>query len=151
MKLKNVRQQYILEIINSMDIETQEELGTQLRLKGINAKQSTISRDIKELGLTKMLSCDKRYIYASILINNNENNRYINILENIVNKAERVDKFLVVTTISGSGAAAGEAIDRIGFKGIVGTVAGDNTILILFRSEDLAEGTAKKIRMYIKK
>lgn len=149
--MKNKRQESILEIVNSMDIETQEELGENLRLRGINTKQSTISRDIKELGLTKILSCDKRYIYASIPIKEDENNRYINILETIVNKVERVDKFVMVTTISGSGAAAGEAVDRLGFKGFVGTVAGDNTILILFRNECAAEDTAKKIQLYIKK
>lgn len=133
-----------------MDIETQEELGQQLKLKGIETNQSTISRDIKELRLTKVLSNNKKYKYTCINVNQNEENRYVNILENTVNKAERVDKFVMVTTISGSGAAAGEAIDRLGFKGIVGSVAGDNTILILFRNEESAEETVEKIRMYIK-
>ncbi|SHJ65958.1 transcriptional regulator, ArgR family [Hathewaya proteolytica DSM 3090] len=148
--MKNKRQQIILETIENMDIETQEELGQQLKLKGIDTNQSTISRDIKELRLTKVLSNNKKYKYTCINVNQNEENRYVNILENTVNKAERVDKFVMVTTISGSGAAAGEAIDRLGFKGIVGSVAGDNTILILFRNEESAEETVEKIRMYIK-
>lgn len=150
--MKKKRQSLILEIINSTDIETQEELAEALKNNGILAKQSTLSRDIKELRLTKVLSNNKRYKYTTMITKpNHQRNRLLNLLENTVNDVERVDKLVIITTISGSASGAAEAIDNLGFKGIVGTVAGDNNILIILRTEEEAENVVNKIKPYINK
>ncbi|CAM3012282.1 arginine repressor [Hathewaya histolytica] len=138
--MKSKRQSLILEIINSIDIETQEDLAGELEKRGIFVKQSTLSRDIKDLRLTKVLSKNKRYKYASISRKENqESERMMRILENTLYNVEKVDKIVVIKTLSGAAAGAAEAIDSLEFEGIAGTIAGDNTIFILFRQEEKAE------------
>lgn len=150
--MKGKRQATILEIIKSMDIETQEELGEQLRSRGINVKQSTLSRDIKELRLTKVLTSDKKYKYAAMEPNSNiQSEKLMRIFSQSVLSVEKVDKMIVIKTISGSASAAAEALDTIGFQGIAGTIAGDNTIFILVRSEVLAEKLVQKIHNILNK
>lgn len=144
--MKGKRQAAILQIIQMMDVETQEELGEQLRNRGINVKQSTLSRDIKELRLTKVLSSDKKYKYAAMEPNINiQSEKLMKIFAQSVLSVEKVDKMIIVKTISGSASAAAEALDTIGLEGIAGTIAGDNTIFILVRSEELAEKLVQKI------
>lgn len=150
--MKGKRQATILEIIKSMDIETQEELGEQLRNRGIDVKQSTLSRDIKELRLTKVLSSDKKYKYAAMEPNMNiQSEKLMKIFSQSVLSVEKVDKMIVVKTISGSASAAAEALDTIGLEGIAGTIAGDNTIFLLVRSEELAEKLVQKIHNILNK
>lgn len=150
--MKGKRQATILEIIKSMDIETQEELGEQLRSRGINVKQSTLSRDIKELRLTKVLSNDKKYKYAAMEPNLNiQSEKLMRIFSQSVLSVEKVDKMIVVKTLSGSASAAAEALDTIGLEGIAGTIAGDNTIFVLVRSEELGEKLVQKIHNILNK
>ena len=150
--MKGKRQATILEIIKSMDIETQEELGDQLRSRGINVKQSTLSRDIKELRLTKVLSNDKKYKYAAMEPNLNiQSEKLMRIFSQSVLSVEKVDKMIVIKTISGSASAAAEALDTIGLEGIAGTLAGDNTIFVLVRSEELGEKLVHKIHNILNK
>ncbi|AWZ48273.1 arginine repressor [Hathewaya limosa] len=150
--MKSKRHSLILEIVNSMDIETQEELAGELDKKGICVKQSTLSRDIKELRLTKVLSKNKRYKYASIVRKDNlESERLMAILENTVLNIEKVDKFIIIKTLSGSAPGAAEAIDILEFDDIAGTIAGDNTIFILVRTEEKAEEMLHELLKFINK
>ncbi|SHH45814.1 transcriptional regulator, ArgR family [Clostridium collagenovorans DSM 3089] len=144
--MKSKRQSLILEIVNSMDIETQEELVIELKKVGIHVKQSTLSRDIKDLRLTKVLGDNGVYKYASIHPTSDiKSERFLSILRNTVLNVEKVDKFVIIKTISGSASAAAEALDCLAMQDIAGTIAGDNTIFMLIRSEERAEKLMEEI------
>lgn len=148
--MKVARHAKILEIINTKDIETQEELADELKNIGMDVTQATVSRDIKELKLIKVLSNSGRYKYASIApIEKFLSDKLVNVFSQTVLSVENVDKFIVVKTISGSASVAAEAIDSLNFEGIVGTIAGDNTIFILVRTMQQATQLVQKIKKMI--
>lgn len=139
------RHEEIIKIITNSAVETQEELATILRDKGYNVTQATVSRDIKNLKLTKVLDKDGKYRYAQMMSTSDGVSKKMNqILHNTLLAVERVDKFVVVKTLSGSGNAACEAIDTLEFDDIAGTIAGDNTIFILCRTD---EGTNELVEV----
>ena len=145
--MKIARHAKILEIISDKDIETQEELAEELKNIGIDVTQATVSRDIKELKLIKVLSKDGRYKYATISPNENIlSDRLVSIFTQTVLTVDYVGNTIVVRTISGSAPAAAEAIDTLGWDGIVGTLAGDNTIFLIARSEKKAEELVNKLK-----
>lgn len=144
------RQEAILDIINNNSIETQEELVNSLKDRGFDVTQATISRDIKNLKLTKVLDNEGNYKYAVIAERTDKiQNKMHQILSNTILHIERVDKFVVVKTLSGSGSAACEAIDTLQFSDIAGTIAGDNTIFILCRSENSAEEIKESLENFL--
>ncbi|AJA47985.1 arginine repressor [Clostridium pasteurianum DSM 525 = ATCC 6013] len=145
--MKISRHAKILEIINSKDIETQEELADELRKQDMVVTQATVSRDIKELKLIKVLSNNGKYKYASISSNENFlSNKLVSVFIQTVLNVEHVKNFVVVKTISGSAPGAAEAIDSLNFDEIAGTIAGDNTIFILVRSEEKAFEIVQKLK-----
>lgn len=148
--MKVTRHAKILELINSADIETQEELAEELKKSGMDVTQATVSRDIKELKLIKVLSNNGKYKYASIApVEKALSNRLVSIFSQTVLSVDIVDKFIVLKTISGSASAAGEAIDSLSFEGIVGTIAGDNTLFLLIRTNEQAIELSQKIKKLI--
>lgn len=148
--MKEQRQEKILEIIKNMEIETQEELADELRNMGIHITQATVSRDIKELNLIKILSHNGKYKYAQVSQNKNTNiSALASIFSNTAISIERVDKILVVKTISASASLAAEAIDSFNLDGVVGTLAGDNTIFIAVRTDEKAEELLQEIKKMI--
>ncbi|WP_115641157.1 arginine repressor [Clostridium putrefaciens] len=148
--MKSKRHSKILEIISLKDIETQEELAEELKESGFNVTQATISRDIKMLKLTKVLSSEGRYKYVVISTDQNQiSDKLASVLTNTVLSIESIDKMVVIKTLSGSASAAAEAIDNLQLTEIAGTIAGDNTILILVRSLERAEELVRKIRKLI--
>lgn len=148
--MKVTRHAKILEIINSKDIETQEELADELKKSGMNITQATVSRDIKELKLIKVLSESGKYKYATIIHTENFlSNKLVNIFSQTVIGIEIVDKFVILKTISGSASAAAEAIDSLNFDGIAGTIAGDNTIFVLTRDNEKAQTIIRKMKKMI--
>ena len=148
--MKVNRHSKIIELINNKDIETQEELAEELKALGFDVTQATVSRDIKKLKLTKILTSGGRYKYASISSEENDiSHKLANILSSSTLSVESVDNMVVVKTISGSAAAAAEAIDSLKFRGIAGSIAGDNTIFILTRSLDYAEEIVLEIKKLI--
>lgn len=145
--MKVTRHAKILEIINSKEIETQEELADELKRSGMEVTQATVSRDIKELKLIKVLSDKGRYKYAAISPTENFlSNKLVNIFSQTVLYIEKVESFIVIKTISGSANAAAEAIDTLNFDGIAGTIAGDNTIFILVRHKERADELVMKLK-----
>ena len=145
--MKSKRHTKILEIINSKEIETQEELAEELKREGFDVTQATVSRDIKNLKLIKVQSkAGKSKYVVSNLEEKNIIDRLSNILANTVLSVENVDKMLVIKTITGSAPITAEAIDNLESADIAGTVAGDNTIFILVRSIESAEELVMKIR-----
>lgn len=148
--MKVTRHAKILELITSRNIETQEELAEELRKTGMNVTQATVSRDIKELKLIKVLSNNGRYKYATI--NHTENylsNKLVNIFSQSVVHVENVLNFVVIKTLPGSASAAAEAIDSLSFDGIAGTLAGDNTIFVMARSSDQAIQITQRMKKMI--
>lgn len=149
--MKENRHNIILEIIKKHDVETQEELADRLRGEGINITQATISRDIKELNLIKTLSHTGNYKYAQVNTNKNSSlSSMAYIFSNTAVSVEKIDKMLVVKTISASAGIAAEAIDSFQLDGIAGTIAGDNTIFIAVRTEEKAEAIKNEIEKLIK-
>ncbi|OPJ63194.1 arginine repressor [Clostridium oryzae] len=145
--MKVLRHAKIIEIINSKEIETQEELAEELKRCGMDVTQATVSRDIKELKLIKVLASSGKYKYVAITPEQNFlSNKLVNIFSQTVISVENVGNMVVLKTISGSANAAAEAIDSLNFEEVAGTMAGDNTIFLLGRTEDAAQEIVKKIK-----
>jgi transcriptional regulator of arginine metabolism len=145
--MKIARHAKIIELINHRDIETQEELVDGLKKLGMDVTQATVSRDIKELKLTKVLTKNGKYKYAAI--NQSENvlsEKLVNIFTQTVIHLDYVGNMIVLKTISALASAAAEAIDSLGWDGIVGTLAGDNTIFVLARSPENAQELVIKFK-----
>lgn len=148
--MKVTRHAKILEIINSKDIDTQEELAEELKKSGMNVTQATVSRDIKELKLIKVLSETGKYKYATINHTDSHiSDRLVSIFAQTVVNVENIEKFIIIKTIPGSAPAAAEAIDSLGFDGIAGTIAGDNTIFAIVRNNEKAQEITQKLKKII--
>jgi transcriptional regulator of arginine metabolism len=125
----------VLELIESNEIETQEQLCQLLRESGYNVTQATVSRDIKELQLVKKLSSSGRYKYVQSKDEGPISGRFVKIFKETITSVEAAGNIVVIKTLSGCGSAAAEAIDSLGIEHLVGSVAGDNTILIVIDDE----------------
>ncbi len=138
--MKSARHNLILEIIESKDIETQEELAEELKNRGVRVTQATVSRDIKELRLLKVLSEHGGYKYATVeRAEKGMNERFIRILTESIVNIDSVNNLIVINTLSASANAACEAIDSMKWSEVMGTIAGDNTLLIITRSNEAVE------------
>ena len=135
----------ILEIIEAKNIETQEELAEELRHHGVNVTQATVSRDIKELRLLKVLSDNGGYRYATAeRAEKGINDRFIRIFSESVMSIAGAGNLIVLKTLSASAPSAAEAIDSLKWPEIIGTIAGDNTILVIIKNiEDVDEIIAR--------
>ena len=144
--MKTVRQVTILDIIEKNEIETQEELADALRLRGIQVTQATVSRDIKELRLLKVLTPMGTYKYATAdKAENGLTDRFIRMLS----EAE-AGNMLVVKTLSGSASVAAEALDSFHWPEVLGTIAGDNTIFMVVRSQEEGRVVMERIQDMMK-
>jgi len=144
--VKAKRQRLILDIVQSMQIETQEELARELNRRGMQVTQATVSRDIKELGLIKSPTADGRYCYALPDSAPAGRERLRRLFREALVDIDTSENLVVVKTLRGTAAAAGEAIDQLAWPEIVGTVAGDNTVLVVVRSRDVAASVAERFR-----
>lgn len=150
--MKSARHSLILEIIEEKDIETQEELAEELKRRGMKVTQATVSRDIKELRLLKVLADHGGYKYATVeRAEKGMSDRFIRILSESVISMESVNNLIVVKTLSASAHAACEAIDSMKWSEVLGTIAGDNTFLIITRSEEAVESMMARFNMLIKR
>ena len=144
--MKSVRQVAILDIIEKQDVETQEELAEALRERGMKVTQATVSRDIKELRLLKVLTPTGAYKYATAdKAENSLNERFIRMLAESLLSVAASNNLVVVKTISGSANVAAEALDSLHWPEILGTLAGDNTILMIIRSNEDVPGVISRI------
>ncbi len=137
--MRYTRQAKILELISANDIETQDELAKMLVLNGVKVTQATVSRDIKELKLVKVLGPEGKYKYATGQATDPlSSERYMNLIRDMVLSAASAENLVVVKTMSGCAAACAEAIDSLELDGVVGTIAGDNTIFLAAISKEKA-------------
>ena len=139
--MKFQRQAKILDLIDQFEIETQEELSEHLRDLGYTTTQATVSRDIKELRLIKILSSTTgkyRYAVATSEVENSFTNRLRNIFKECVTEISYAQNMVVIKTLPGLGQAAAMAIDAMRDKRVVGTLGGDDTVFIVMRDEAVA-------------
>ncbi len=132
--MKNKRQELILELIESIDVETQDELAALLKSRGMTVTQATISRDIKDLRLIKTLS-DKG-VYKYIPAENGDfrnQSALIRIFSDTVTGIESTGSLVVIRTLAGTANAAAEALDSLHWPEVCGSIAGDNTIFVALR------------------
>ena len=144
--MKNARQSAILAIIEQNEIETQEELAQALRGRGFQVTQATVSRDIKDLKLLKVSTPRGAYKYAtSGRAQNSLNDRFVRIFAHAVISIECAQNIVVIKTLAGSANAASEAIDNAHMPEVLGTIAGDNTIIVVVHSEEEAQDVCSKL------
>ena len=135
--MKSSRQIAILEIIRDLGIETQEDLADALRKRGFKVTQATVSRDIKELRLVKALTASGAYQYAvADKMESALTERFIRMFSESVLSLAHAYNQIVIQTLPGSANMAAEAIDSLRWPEIMGTLAGDNTILLLTRNTE---------------
>ena len=148
--MKKRRHAKILELINSHDIETQEELAAKLVENGFNVTQATISRDIRELNLTKIATKGGKQKYAvqssSDIVSNS---KYMRVLNDGIITMDTAGNILVVKTVSGMAMAVAAALDAMQIKEILGCIAGDDTIMCAVRSVDDTIIVMEKIKKMV--
>ncbi len=127
----------IVELVNTHDIETQEELADLLNSAGYNVTQATISRDIRELKLTKVSTDRGRQKYV-VLRQSGDGmaEKYVQVLKNGFLSMDSAQNILVIKTVSGMAMAVGAAIDHLNMNGVVGCIAGDDTVMCAIRTTD---------------
>ncbi len=147
---RNARQQKILEIITLKEIDTQEELCAELNKLNFNVTQATISRDIKDLKLYKVNGTEKKYRYACLESEDDSVNGKIRTLfRECVQTINFANNIIVIKTLRGNGSTAGVFVDSLQFKEIIGSIAGDDTLLIVVDTNENTARIADKLREYI--
>ena len=150
--MKYSRHAKILEIIDKYEIETQEELAEYLRQSNFNVTQATVSRDIKELRLIKVLTKNGRYKYADMKQQENlVSDRLIKIFKDSVLSVTYSGSIVVLKTLIGAANAAAAAIDALDFHEVVGSIAGDDTIFVLIHENHDVQVVIDKFNELLKK
>lgn len=147
--MKNDRQKKIIELVTDREIETQEELQRYLTENGFNVTQATVSRDIRELGLTKISDGRGSYRYAVQQNGAASSEKYMSILADAVIKAEAAENLVVIKTYPGMAQGAASALDNIDIGGIVGSIAGDDTILLVAKNSETADVAVSSIHRIV--
>lgn len=138
--MKISRHAKILEIIAKYDVETQEELSEMLVKEGYPVTQATVSRDIRELKLTKVAVSSGRKKYAAISHPQKDLSKYIRIFRDGFRSMDMAQNILVIKTVPGMAMAVAAALDAMEYQEIVGSIAGDDTIMCAVRTvEDTTE------------
>lgn len=135
---KAKRQQQLLEIVTKIEVNTQEELIKLLETQGVKVTQATVSRDIKELGLIKTSGKVKKYRYARVHDRQHDSVKLLSLFKTAVISIETAKNLLVVKTLTGNGGAVAATIDAQGIDEIVGTLAGDDTVLVVAATDESA-------------
>ena len=148
--MKVNRHAKIVELVNKFDIETQEELADRLREEGFQITQATISRDIRDLKLTKVQTDSGRQKYVVMKATENVlRDKYIRIMKDGFVSMDMAMNILVIKTVSGMAMAVGAAIDEMHWKEVVGCIAGDDTIMCAVRSVEDTVVVMDKIRKLV--
>ena len=149
--MKTKRQRKIIELITNYDIETQEELAAKLVENGFNVTQATISRDIRELNLTKIATKggkQKSAVQSSSDIVSNS--KYMRVLNDGIITMDTAGNILVVKTVSGMAMAVAAALDAMQIKEILGCIAGDDTIMCVVKHAEETDRVKEHIESFIR-
>lgn len=144
--MKHNRHRKILKIISETDVKTQEQLTDELKNSGFMVTQATVSRDIKELGLIKLPLTDGSYKYAVTKEEKNEPKEHLSIFSRSILSIQAAMHTIVIKTNAGMANAVAASIDTFIGHEIVGTIAGDDTLLIIMENPQNAEEMATKLR-----
>ncbi len=144
--MKSSRQERLVSIISKNVVETQENLVTLLNKEGFNVTQATVSRDIKELKLVKIMNGSGKYKYATYNERMKEvNDKFLTVFKQSYVSCDYAGNMVVVKTFPGMAQAAASVIDSLGMHEIVGTIAGDDTIMMVCRTEEISENIFAKL------
>ena len=139
---RSARQSKILEIISTKEIETQDELARELKNADFDITQATISRDIKELGLTKILSSSGTYKYTFVGSEEQAiSNKYIVIFREAVISVKSALNLVVLRTVKGMGAGVCSFVDKLNLTDLMGAVCGDDTVMLIFPTTTVASSS----------
>ena len=146
--MKSQRQAKIIEIISTRNMETQEQLLAELEKEGFRATQATISRDIKELRVVKELTSigTYRYTIAANEVAGSFSSRLNTIFKECVVSFDYAQNIIVIRTLPGLASAAGSAIDAMSLSSIVGSLAGDDTVMVVMRDSNAAAAFCGEIK-----
>lgn len=146
--MKALRLQKIVELVEQNEVCTQDDLLKLLEEEGISTTQATISRDIKELNLVKAITEDGKYKYTTARRQQNHSmeKKYRAVFVESIIDADYALNTVVIRCHTGMANAACAALDTMNFQGIVGTLAGDDTIFVLMRTEALADALTQEIK-----
>ncbi len=143
---RSIRQSKILDLITYNEIETQEELVAKLRAMNFDITQATISRDIKELGLIKILSAEtNKYKYAIVDANEQQaSNKFLLIFKESVISVKQAQNLVVLKTLKNLASSICSMIDKFNIDDNLGCVAGDDTVMIIFEDNEKARISVEK-------
>ena len=148
--MKKRRHEKIIELIGQYEIETQEELADRLQVEGYQVIQATVSRDIRELKLSKISGGNGRQKYIAFTREEvHLGDKYIRVLREGYVSMDLAQNLLIMKTVSGMAMAVAAAVDALKLDEIVGCIAGDNTIMMAMRSESAAAQVMDKLRRMI--
>lgn len=148
--MKTKRQAKILELIQKYEIETQEELLAYLMREGFDVTQATVSRDIRELKLTKVVLASGKQKYSVLSEKNDQmTEKYVRVFKEGFVSMDMAQNILVIKTVSGMASAVAAALDAMQITGIVGSIAGDDTIMCAIRTVDDTIAIMKKLRKIV--
>lgn len=148
--MKGNRHAKIVELVNKNNIETQEELAERLNQEGFQVTQATVSRDIRDLKLTKVPTESGRQKYAILQTTKNALiEKYMRILKDGYHSMDMAQNMLVIKTVSGMAMAVAAAIDELQWNEVVGCIAGDDTIFCAIRSVEETVEVMAKIRKIV--
>ena len=148
--MKTKRQTKMLELIKKHDIETQEELSDYLQKEGYQVTQATVSRDIRELKLTKVAMSNGRQKYAALTEANEDlSEKYTRVFRDAFVSMDMAQNILVIKSVSGMAMAVAAAIDAMHLHEIVGCIAGDDTIMCAVRSVDDTIAVMSRLRKLV--
>jgi transcriptional regulator of arginine metabolism len=136
MSTKQERQKKIIELITDREITTQEDLAARLTAAGFDVTQATVSRDIRELHLSKVPMANGGQKYAVIASGADVNDRYRRVLQEGLTDMDEAESLLVVKTVSGMAMAVAAALDALDLPQVAGTIAGDDTIMLAIRRKE---------------
>ncbi len=148
--MKNARQKKLIELIDTYEIDTQEELCRRLKAEGFDVTQATVSRDIRTLKVFKRTAKSGKQCYA-VLRSSDEglDEKYIRVLRDGFVSMDMAQNILVIKTVSGMAMAVAAAIDALHYSEIVGTIAGDDTIMTAIRTTEDTRAVMNKINELI--
>lgn len=141
------RQLKLIEIINKNEIETQEALAEALRNAGYLVTQATVSRDIKDLGLIKVMTPNKTYKYAQPASTEQKSSgKMLNLFRECVISIDYAGHLIVIKTVSGGANSAATLVDKLNFPEVMGCVAGDDTILVVIKDQQKIVPIVEKLK-----
>lgn len=147
--MKTLRQTKIIDLIKNNSIETQSELLELLKAEGFKVTQATVSRDIKEMRLIKVLGEDGKYRYASDTVSSGEDESHAYLFSTAVTGVEFAHTLVVIKTRSGMAQAVCAALDSTYRVGVIGSIAGDDTIFVAARTDAAAANLVSDLKKMI--